>query len=360
MKKHTIAVLPGDGIGHEVVPEAVRVLKKTAELEGFSLEFKEAPVGGAAFDQYGSHFPDFTKQVCRASKAILFGSVGGPVNESHLPKWKDCERNSILAVRKEFSFFANMRSLIVPQKLVPLSPLKPSLLPEGLDILVIRELVGDIYFGEHSRSGAKGNRSARDIADYTEAQVAAIARVSFDAARKRGKRVVSVDKANVLDTSKLWREIVTEVHADYRDVELEHMLVDNCAMQLVRKPTYFDVLLTPNLFGDILSDLVSVFGGSLGLMPSASLNAAGFGLYEPAGGSAPDIAGKGVANPVAQILSAALLLRYSFGYDGAAKRIEKAARETIESGIKTADLCLPGETPVGTLTFTDNVLSRLQ
>ena len=180
-------------------------MKKTAALEGFSLEFKEAPVGGAGFEQYGSHFPEFTKEVCRASDAILFGSVGGPVAESHLPKWKDCERNSILAVRKEFSFFANMRSLIVPQKLVPLSPLKPSLLPEGLDILVIRELVGDIYFGEHSRSGTRGHRAARDIADYTEGQVAAIAKVSFEAARTRGKRVVSVAKAIVLDTSKRWR-----------------------------------------------------------------------------------------------------------------------------------------------------------
>ena len=360
MKTFTIAVLPGDGIGHEVVPEAVRVLMKVSELENFGLEFKDAPVGGTAFEQHGSHFPEVTKQVCKSSDAILFGSVGGPVSESHLPKWKDCERNSILALRKEFSFFANLRSLKVSPQLSALSPLKPALVEQGLDILVLRELIGDIYFGEHSRKGDKGARVARDVADYTEQQVAAIAKVAFEAARTRSKRVVSVDKANVLDTSKLWREVVTEVHADYKDVALEHMLVDNCAMQLVRKPSYFDVLLTSNLFGDILSDLVSVFGGSLGLMPSASLNASGFGLYEPAGGSAPDIAGKGIANPIAQLLSAALMLRFSCKLESAAQRIERAVQKTVESGILTADLVTKGQKATGTKEFTDAVIARLK
>ncbi len=355
-----IAVLPGDGIGQEVVPQALRVLDAICKTSDLKVELIEASIGGAAFDHYGSHFPEETAEVCRNADAIFFGSVGGPIAEAHLPKWQNCERNSILSLRKEFSFFANLRSLRVYQELAPISPLRPDLVEHGIDILVVRELLGDIYFGEHATYTNNGQREAKDIATYNESQIRQIARVAFSQARTRKNSVISVDKANVLDTSKLWREITTLVQGtEFPDVKLEHMLVDNCAMQLVRKPSYFDVLLAPNLFGDILSDLVSVLGGSLGLMPSASLNDAGFGLYEPAGGSAPDIAGKNIANPLAQILSLALLLRYSLARPDLATRIESAAQLVQGNNGKTADLCLPHEIPVSTEEFVTQLIKRL-
>jgi 3-isopropylmalate dehydrogenase len=354
-----IAVLPGDGIGEEVMAAALRVLNAAGESGGYRLECRRALVGGAAYEKFQNHFPEETIRICRESEAILFGSVGGPLSESHLPKWKDCERNSILSLRKEFGFFANLRLLRTFPTIAELSPLKSRLVSKGLDIVVVRELLGDIYFGEHRTTTGVNGREAHDAARYDETEIKRIAHVAFATARKRKKKVVSVDKANVLDTSRLWRAVVAEVAKEYPEVELENILVDNCAMQLVREPAYFDVLLTPNLFGDILSDLISVFGGSLGLMPSASLNSEGFGLYEPAGGSAPDLAGKGIANPIAQILSGALMLRHSFALYDPAERIERAVERAVSGGIKTRDLCLPGEVPATTEEFTNAVLKGL-
>lgn len=360
MKTHTIAVLAGDGIGPEVVDEAIRVLRAVEKNLSAKFELTDGFIGGAAYEKYGSHFPQETINICRVADAIFYGSVGGPVNDAHLQKWKDCEKNALLGIRKEFGFFANLRSLRVPASLSEISPLKSHLLTNGLDILVIRELLGDVYFGPKSIRNEGGDRIAEDTGIYTEYEIKRVARVAFERARGRKGIVTSVDKANVLEMSRLWRSVVSEVHqAEFPDVTLQHILVDNCAMQLVRQPSAFDLLLTPNLFGDILSDLVSVFGGSLGLMPSASLNEDGKGLYEPAGGSAPDIAGKGIANPIAQILSLAMMLRISFGYDDAATRIEKSVDKTLAAGIRTKDLTLPNEQSVGTKEFTDNVIENL-
>lgn len=356
---YTVAVLPGDGIGEEVMTQALRVLERIAELEKISVSLKHGLVGGAAFDAHGSHFPDETKKLCESSNAILFGSVGGPIQDAHLAKWKDCERNSILAIRKAFSFYGNLRPLRLYPGLAELSPLKTRLLDNGVDIVVVRELLGDLYFGEHRTESKNGARVAYDSASYTEEQIRRIAELAFKTARVRRRKVVSVDKANVLDTSKLWRDVVTETGKLFPDVDLEHMLVDNCAMQLVRAPGYFDVVLTSNLFGDILSDLISVFGGSLGLMPSASLNVQGFGLYEPAGGTAPDIAGKGIANPIAQILSVALMLRHSFNLEPAAAAVETAVLKAVADGARTRDLVTGGEKAVTTIEFTDAVLANL-
>ena len=357
MKK--IAVLSGDGIGPEVMEEALRVLSVISSKYKIDLEFNSGLIGGAAYDQYQQHFPDETREICKQSNAILFGSVGGPVAQATLPKWHNCERNSILALRKEFSFYANLRSLKVPAYLAELSPIKSERVKNGLDILVIRELIGDVYFGEHSINGFSPNRIARDIAEYTEPQIRDIAHVAFKTARTRDRKLVSVDKANVLDISRLWRDVMHDVHKEYSDVELEDMLVDNCAMQIVRHPNYFSTIVTSNLFGDILSDLVSVLGGSLGLMPSASLAHGSFGMYEPAGGSAPDIAGKGIANPIAQILSAALMLRYSFDLEEMARKIEEGVAKAVGAGARTADLVLPGESAVSTKEIVDEVLKNI-
>lgn len=358
-KHYTLAVLPGDGIGPEVVDAALTVLRAIERREGFSTTVAEGLIGGAAFEVHGEHLPQETIELCRRSSAILFGSVGGPVAEATSPKWVDCERRSILAIRKAFGFFANIRSLEVPVGLEHLSPIRSDLMKGGHSLVVVRELLGDIYFGEHRTEGESPTRVATDTAVYRESEIVRIARLAFSIARGRGGRVVSVDKANVLDTSRLWRSVVTAVHAEFPDVALEHMLVDNCAMQLVRNPQQFDVLLCPNLFGDILSDIVSVLGGSLGLMPSASLNESGFGLYEPAGGSAPDIAGKGIANPVGQTLSLAMLLRYSWHREEAARSVERAVAATLAAGVKTLDLCLPGESAASTGEFATAVVARL-
>lgn len=309
-----IAVLAGDGIGPEIMPEAIKCLKKIGELYGHEWVFKSALVGGAAWEEYGVHFPDETKQVCEESDAILFGSVGGPIHEQQTAKWKDCERNSILAIRQHFRFHANLR------------PVK--------NILCVRELLGDVYFGEHRIECINGIRHACDVMSYDELGIREIAHVAFRAAKKK---VTSVDKANVLACSKLWREVVEEVAKEYA-CQLEHILVDNCAMQLIKNPEAFDVLLMPNMFGDILSDEASMLAGSLGMLPSASLNKDGFGLYEPASGSAPDIAGKGIANPIGQILSAAMMLEYSFQLHAEAKTLQCAVEETIKQGNKTRDL----------------------
>jgi len=352
-----IAVLPGDGVGQEVVPQAVRVLKAIAKKFNHDFTLCEGVIGGAAFEKYGEHFPPQTQQLCATSDAILFGSVGGPLGEAHLPKWKNCEKNSILALRKTLNLNANLRPTRIYPVLQDISPLKETFAKSGVDLLIVRELVGDIYFGEHRQFAADGIRYATDIAEYNENQIASIAHRSFQLARQRKGKVTSIDKANVLDTSKLWREVVSEVALQYADVVCEHMLVDNCAMQLFLNPSQFDVIATSNLFGDILSDAASALPGSLGLSPSASLSESGLGLYEPSGGSAPDIAGKNIANPIAQILSAAMLLRHSFGLNAEAADIEKAVDQALIAGYRTRDICGPDKSHVSTEAMTDAVIS---
>ncbi|MBS1992057.1 MAG: 3-isopropylmalate dehydrogenase [Cyanobacteria bacterium SZAS LIN-3] len=333
-----IAVIPGDGIGEEVMAQALRVLNVVERDFGHKFVTTKALAGGAAYDKYGSHMPEETLALCRQSDAILFGSVGGPVAEMHLPKWKNCEANSILNLRKTFKFNANFRPVKILPELQDISPLKAEVIQRGVDMVFVRELLGDCYFGEHKTFSENGKRKATDLAVYDEDQVASIAHVAFKAARLRRNKVTSVDKANVLDNSKLWRQVVTEVSKEYPDVELEHMLVDNCAMQLIRDPSQFDVVVTTNMFGDILSDAAAVLPGSLGLLASASLNQEGFGLYEPPGGSAQDIAGTGTANPVAQILSVAMMLRYSFSLEAEAAAVERAVEAALKSGCRTRDI----------------------
>lgn len=356
-----VAVLAGDGIGPEVMTQALVVLEAVCARYSRVVEFVPALVGGAAFVMHGSHFPEETRMACADADAILFGSVGGPVAEAHLPQWKGCETNSILAIRKAFGLAANMRPTRVYPALAAGSPLKPEIIGQGVDLLIIRELQGDVYFGEHTFFSQEGVRCAHDSGEYTEEQIAFVARAAFDAARGRRRVVHSVDKANVLHMSKLWREIVHEVHRDYGDVTLEDILVDNCALQLVKNPAQFDVIVAPNLFGDILSDLAAALPGSLGLSPSASFNTHGFALYEPSGGSAPDIACKGIANPIAQILSAAMMLRYSFGWGEEADAIERAVAAAISDGYRTSDIVTPGVgAPVSTSEMGEAIRQRIQ
>ena len=338
-----IAVLPGDGIGPEVMEASLFVLDAVAARYGHSFEICQALIGGTAYDNCGEHFPRATKDICDHSDAILFGSVGGPVSEMQLEKWKNCEVNSILGLRKAFNFNANFRPIKIFPELADCCPLRSELVSDGVDILFVRELVGDIYFGEKGRKETDGEKSAFDVASYTESQVRSVAKVGFEAALKRSKRLVSVDKANVLETSRFWREIIHEVGEDYAQVELSDMLVDNCAMQLITNPSQFDVILTTNMFGDILSDAGAVLPGSLGLLASASMNAAGFGMFEPPGGSAPELAGKGVANPIGQILSIAMMLRHSFGMNEEAERISQAVGAALRAGARTADIARSGD-----------------
>ena len=362
-KNSRIAVLAGDGVGPEVMQEALRVLAVTQELFSFSVECTSGLIGGAAYETTGEHFPAVTRELCTSVDAILFGSVGGPISESELPKWKGCETNSILALRKTCGLTANLRPTKVYQELPGSCPLRDEI-SQNVDLLIVRELQGDIYFGEHSFYSSEGKRAARDVAEYTEDQIATVARVAFEAAISRGTtakpKVTSVDKANVLHTSKLWREVVREVHRGYKEVVLEDMLVDNCALQLVKAPSQFDVILTSNLFGDILSDLAAAFPGSLGLTPSASLAPNGMGLYEPSGGSAPDIAGKGVANPIAQILSLAMMLRHSLGNNEAAAAIEGAVSRALAAGTRTADIATPNTRAVSTKAMGDAIINELE
>ena len=332
-----IAVLAGDGIGEEVMQGAITVLNQIEKKFNLKFELKYGLVGGAAFDKYNSHFPEETLKLCKESSAILFGSIGGPVNEQHLPKWHNCERNSILAIRKAFNFSVNLRPAKVYHELINSCPLKPEI-AEGVDILIVRELIGDIYFGKKWSEVKDNKRHAYDIAEYNEDQIACAVHAAFKAAKNRAKRVTSVDKANVLETSRLWRTVAGEIAGSYPDIQFDNMLVDNCAMQLIKSPKQFDVIVTSNMFGDILSDEASVLPGSLGLTPSASLNSEGFGLYEPSGGSAPDIAGKDIANPIAQILSLAMMLKFSFQLEDAALSIENAVNKVIAAGYRTKDI----------------------
>lgn len=357
--KKTIAVLAGDGIGQEVVPQAVKVLQAIAQKFNHQFIIQEAEVGGAAYDKYGEHFPHLTQQLCQSADAILFGSVGGPVAEAHLPKWRDCEKNSILALRKRLQLNANLRPTRIFPELLDVSPLKPSLAESGIDLLIVRELVGDIYFGAHQQFSIDGVRHASDVAEYNEQQIADVAQRAFQLARKRRQKVTSVDKANVLDTSKLWRTVVSEIAAQYPDIQCEHMLVDNCAMQLFLNPAQFDVIVTANLFGDILSDAASALPGSLGLSPSASFSETGLHLYEPSGGSAPDIAGKNIANPIAQILSAAMLLRFSCDLYHEADTIEVALQRTLAEGYRTSDIYTAGKQHIGTIEITDKIIQHI-
>ncbi len=354
-----IAVLPGDGIGPEIVTEAVKVLK----VLDLPFELEEAKVGGAAYDAHGHPLPEHTLKLAMDSDAVLFGSVGDW-------KYDTLDRplrpeQAILGLRKNMGLFANFRPAICYPQLTHASSLKPELVA-GLDILIIRELTGDIYFGQprgrrESPDGEfKGAPEAFDTMRYSRPEIERIAHVAFQAARKRGKRVTSVDKANVLETFQFWKDVVTEVHAQYPDIELDHMYVDNAAMQLVKAPKKFDVLFTGNMFGDILSDAAAMLTGSIGMLPSASLNAKGQGLYEPSHGSAPDIAGKGVANPLATILSAAMMLRFSLNQEEAASRIERAVQGVLEQGLRTPDIHSDGTKKVGTVEMGEAVVAALK
>ncbi|MCL4116805.1 UNVERIFIED_CONTAM: hypothetical protein GTU68_022221 [Idotea baltica] len=354
-----IAVIPGDGIGPEVMTQALRVLDRIQEKYNHNFTYTEALIGGAAYDKFQNHFPEETRKIAAESDAILFGSVGGPVSEVHLDKWKDCERNALLGIRKAFEFNCNYRPSKVYSELSHICPLKDEVIGDGIDVLVVRELLGGIYFGEHSRCVEDGIRKAKDVSEYDENQIKSIAHAAFQAAGKRRKKLASVDKANVLDTSRLWREVVREVAKEYPEIEYQDILVDNCAMQIIKNPSSFDVLLCPNLFGDIISDEASVLPGTLGIAPSASLNKDGFGLYEPSGGSAPDIAGKNIANPVSQILSAAMLLKYSFDLKEESEAIEKAVEKAFKQGYRTSDIALESEEKLGTVEFTDKILENL-
>ena len=348
-----VAVLAGDGIGPEIVAQACRVLGKL----DLGIEMQEAPVGGAGVAAAGQPLPEATLRLAREADAILFGAVGDPRYDA-LERSKRPEQ-AILGLRKELGLFANLRPAQVHPELAAASSLRAELVA-GLDVLIVRELTGDIYFGQPKGiRESDGEREGFDTMRYRESEVRRIARVAFEAARKRSRRVCSVDKANVLETSQLWREVVTEESKSFKDVELTHMYVDNCAMQLVRNPKQFDVIVTGNMFGDILSDEASMLTGSIGMLPSASLDAGGKGLYEPIHGSAPDIAGRGVANPLATILSAAMMLRYSLGQPQAAARIENAVAKVLRAGLRTADIQAAGDRTASTAEMGDAVVAAL-
>ena len=335
-----IAILPGDGIGPEITAQAVRVLDKLIS-DGLDARYEYAPLGGAAYDQYGHPYPEFTQNLCRAADAVLLGAVGGPQYDM-LERPLRPERG-LLAIRKDLGLFANLRPAVLYKELADASTLKPEVVA-GLDILIVRELTGDIYFGEPRgiRTLENGEREGYNTMKYSESEIRRIAKIAFEAAQKRNKKLCSVDKANVLETTELWKEIFNEVSKNYPDVELSHMYVDNAAMQLVRAPKQFDVIATGNIFGDILSDQASMLTGSIGMLPSASLDESGKGLYEPSHGSAPDIAGQDKANPLATILSLAMLLRYSLNDEARAQKVESAVQKVLEQGLRTADIMQDG------------------
>ncbi|MCF7481947.1 3-isopropylmalate dehydrogenase [Vibrio sp. J1-1] len=337
-KSYKIAVLPGDGIGPEVMAQAHKVLDAIEKKHGLSFERDEHDVGGIAIDNHGCPLPETTVKACEESDAVLFGSVGGPKWE-HLPPNDQPERGALLPLRKHFQLFCNLRPAQIHSGLEAFSPLRADISERGFDIVVVRELTGGIYFGQpKGREGEGATEKAFDTEVYHRFEIERIAKIAFESARLRRKKVCSIDKANVLQSSILWREVVEEIAKDYPDVELSHMYIDNATMQLIKDPAQFDVMLCSNIFGDIISDECAMITGSMGMLPSASLNESKFGLYEPAGGSAPDIAGKNIANPVAQILSAALMLRYSLGEETAAQDIESAVSKALSAGELTADL----------------------
>ncbi len=353
MTSKKVLLLPGDGIGPEIVAEAVKVLKAL----GLPLEFETALIGGCAVDATGNPFPEETERLALAADAVLLGAVGGP-KWDQLPQPQRPERG-LLAIRKRLNLFANLRPAVLYPELASASTLKPEVVA-GLDLLIVRELTGDIYFGEPRGIEVRnGQRVGFNTMIYSETEIQRIGRVAFEAARKRRRQLCSVDKMNVLETTQLWRDVITELAAEYPDVTLTHMLVDNAAMQLVRAPKQFDVIVTGNMFGDILSDEAAMLTGSIGMLPSASLDESGKGLYEPSHGSAPDIAGQGVANPLATILSAAMMLRYSFSWEEAAQRIEQAVQRVLAQGLRTRDIARAGDTVVGTAAMGDAVVTAL-
>ena len=351
-----VCVLPGDGIGPEIVGQAVRVLE-ALRRDGIKLEMETALLGGCAVDAAGEPYPEATRKLARAADAVLLGAVGGPQYDT-LPREQRPERG-LLGIRKDLGLFANLRPAVLYPELANASSLKPEVVA-GLDILIVRELTGDIYFGEpRGIEMRNGEKVGINTMIYAESEIRRIARVSFEAARKRSRKLCSVDKMNVLECTQLWRDVVTDEAKNYPDVELSHMLVDNAAMQLVRNPKQFDVMVTGNMFGDILSDEASMLTGSIGMLPSASLDEKGKGLYEPIHGSAPDIAGKGVANPLATILSAAMMLRYTFGEEAAAVRVEAAVKKVLQQGLRTGDIFEAGMKQVGTREMGDAVIAAL-
>ncbi|HEY5649566.1 MAG TPA: 3-isopropylmalate dehydrogenase [Nitrospiria bacterium] len=357
MKRNfTIAVLPGDGIGREIIPEAVKVLEAVGRIEGLVFDFKESPVGGAAIDSAGQPLPEETLALARQADAVLLGAVGGPAWDDVDPSIRP--EKALLGLRESLGLYANLRPARPVPQLMDASSLKREVL-EGTDLLVVRELTGGIYFGEpRGIKPFRGGEKGFNTEVYTTKEIARIARTAFEAARKRRKKVMSVDKANVLETSQLWRKTVTEVHKDFSDVELSHMYVDNCAMQLIRDPRQFDVIVTSNLFGDILSDEAAMLTGSIGMLPSASLGGK-TAMYEPIHGSAPDIAGQNIANPLATMLSAAMMLEYSFNQKKAADEIEGAVLRVLEQGFRTADIYAEGTTKLGTKEMGDKVIEEL-
>jgi 3-isopropylmalate dehydrogenase len=352
-----IALLPGDGIGSEIVGEARKLLERLRS-EGLPIEMESAPIGGAGYEAAGEPLPARTLELARSADAVLLGAVGGPRYDA-LPRALRPEQG-ILAIRKALGLFANLRPALLYPELAEVSSLKPEVVA-GLDLMIVRELTGDIYFGtpRGRRKNAAGESEGFDTMLYSEVEVKRIAHVAFEIARKRARRVCSVDKANVLDTSILWREVVTATAAEYPDVSLTHMYVDNAAMQLVREPKQFDVIVTGNMFGDILSDEASMLAGSIGMLPSASLDANGKGLYEPIHGSAPDITGRDLANPLATILSVAMMFRYTFSHADVAGRIEAAVRRVLAQGLRTADIARPGERAIGTRAMGEAVVAAL-
>lgn len=364
MTTYRVAVLAGDGIGPEVMSEALRVLDGVAGRFGFGLDLAERNVGGAAIDAEGEALPPGTLAACEAADAILFGSVGGPKWES-LPPERQPERAALLPLRKHFGLFANLRPALCFPELTHASPVRADLVAGGFDVLCVRELTGGLYFGspKYLRE-EQGEEVAVDTMVYRRSEIERIARVAFAAARGRGKRLTSIDKANVLQNGVLWRRVVTEIGREFPDVALSHLYVDNAAMQLIRNPRGFDVVLAENLFGDILSDEMAMIAGSLGMLPSASLGAdrdggRRFGMYEPSGGTAPDIAGKGIANPIAQILSVGMMLRHSFGRADAADAIDAAVRTVIRQGLRTGDIFSEGMRRVNTREMGDAILAAL-
>ena len=358
---YKIACIPGDGIGPEIVREAVKALDKTAQKYGHEFSYTNLLLGGAAIDETGVPLPDETVSGAKAADAVLMGSIGGNTSTSpwyQLPPHLRPEAG-LLGIRKALGLFANLRPALLYRELQEACPLKSSLIEGGFDLLIMRELTGGLYFGARNTVEENGIRKATDTLVYDENEIRRIAIKGFEIARKRKCKVTSVDKANVLDSSRLWRAVVNEVAADYPDIELEHMLVDNCAMQLVRDPKQFDVVLTENMFGDILSDEASMITGSIGMLPSASLNETAFGLYEPSHGSAPDIAGMNKANPIATILSAAMMLRYSFDLEKEADAVEAAVQKVLQDGYRTGDIMSEGCKLVGTDQMGDLIAERI-
>lgn len=359
--KLKIGVIKGDGIGPEVVNEAMKVLDKVGVVYGHEFDYTQLLMGGASIDTYGVPLTDETIELAKNSDAVLLGSIGGDAKTSPWYKLEPSKRPEagLLKIRKALNLFANLRPAVLYDELKGACPLKEEITEGGFDMMIMRELTGGLYFGERSTEEKNGVLTATDSLIYTEDEIRRIAKRGFDIAMKRRKKVTSVDKANVLDSSRLWRKVVEEVAKDYPEVTLEHMLVDNCAMQLVKNPRQFDVILTENMFGDILSDEASMVTGSIGMLASASLNETKFGMYEPSGGSAPDIAGKGIANPIATILSAAMMLRFSFDLDQEADAIENAVENVLKDGYRTIDIMSKGKVQIGTAEMGNKICSYI-